>query len=321
MTKKTSFTIVNRPFDTSTSREKLESDLLSKLRKQMKGSTGTAELIPPGLMEALVSTSLQGPFNTATKTKARGVPSVSQLPADLVDAVRRISLQTASATTVGILDLGAWVSRLPSLLQVLNKAQSRYAFLEVQTAVPAGLIKTKEPLIAWAEKQLERRLKANEKSELVRNMLADEFFYFADSVRQQHKLDYIFGLTPAMIAFVREDGPAWNYFAWGKEKVAVLSTYDLREFAREAKRPYEAAVGMLIMSQTIVKRTPLKRHKDVHNCIFDFNGVRSGLVGSIREMRIHDECMKTLENHDHEEALAAQALVSALSRMKVTSHG
>jgi hypothetical protein len=320
--KKTSFTIVNRPFDTSANRESLESDLLGKLREQIKGTAPTFEMIPPGLMEAMVSTLLPGSFAKAAKTKGSGdVDILAQLPPDLVDAVRRISLQATTATTVGILDLGAWVSRLPELLQVLNKAQSRYTFLEVQTPVPAGLIKTKEPLVAWAERLLERRLKPREKSEIVRNMLADEFFYFAESVRQQHRLDYIFGLTPAMIAFADTEGPAWNYYAWGKDGVAVLSTCDLREFADKARRPYEAAVGMLIVTQTMVKRTPLKRHPSPHQCVFDFNAVRAGLVDSIREMRIHDGCLQTLEEHDHEEALAAQALVSALSSMKGGSRG
>lgn len=163
MTKKTSFTIVNRPFDTSASREKLESDLLGKLREQIKGTSPTSEVIPPGLMEAMVSTLLPGSFAKTTRTKGtRDVDIIAQLPADLVDAVRRLSLQATTATTVGILDLGAWVSRLPDLLQVLNKAQSRYTFLEIQTPVPSGLIKTKEPLVAWAEKQLGRRLRPRE---------------------------------------------------------------------------------------------------------------------------------------------------------------
>lgn len=319
MRKKTSFTIINRPFDNSASREKIEAELLDKLRKQIKEARPPA-MIPPGLMEAMV-TSLP-PGSPAKKAKGtRNVDIVGELPPDLVDTVRRLSTQPATATTVGILDLGAWVSGLPDLLKRLNKAQSRYTFLEVHTAVPSGLIKTKEPLVAWAEKELGRHTTQEEKSELVRNMLADEFFYFADSVRRQHKLDYIFGLTPAMIAFADNDGPKMNYFAWGKDRVAVLSTCDLREFASEAGRPYEAAVGMLIVTQTIVKCTPLRRHKETHQCVFDFNTVRAGLIDSIRTMQIHDNCLQTLEKSSPEDASATLKLIRTLSKMKVANRG
>lgn len=323
MKAKNPYVIVNRPTEVTTSRERIQSSLSSALAKQSKVLVNSIERVPPGLVEALISTSSEVLAASTSKFHMRrGVkPRVSpnpKLPTELVRVAERAVAGT-TASTVGILDLGAWVSRLPELLKVMNNSQDRLVFFELQTSVPAGLVKTKEPLALWAQEQLGRHLRKEEADELMRNMLADEFYFFAESVRVQNKLDILIGLTPAMIAFADPDGPKWNYFAAGREQVSVVSTCDLREYAAQAARPYEAAIGMLISAQVLALRNDMDYHAETRGCIFDFNDNRIDFVDSIRGMRIDSDCMTHFQSV--EEAKAAKSLVAALARMKENRRG
>jgi hypothetical protein len=325
MKPKNPFSIVDRPVELTFSREQIESSIRSALKKQSK--TLSIDQVPPGLMEALVSSSsLVQPKVEAKPAKQRKAKPVASTKPNLSAEVLKVVERAASGTiasTVGILDLGAWVSRLPDLLKVMNKSQDALVFLELQTPVPAGLVKTKEPLVKWAQQKLRRPLQEQESQELLRNMLADEFFYFAESVRVRNKLDFLIGLTPAMIAFEDDDGPKWNYSVVGsvagKEDVAVVSTCDLREFAMKAGRPYEAAIGMLIAAQVLAKRNDMKYHPETRGCIFDFNNNPADIIVSIRGMSIDADCMSHFKDKD--EAKNAKRLVAALSRMKEPQHG
>ena len=324
MKTKNPFSIVNRPMELTAPREQVKSSLSSALKRQSKLLAGSMERIPPGLVEALFSTSGPsrqpvGQKSTQRRSARQSAASSSELPAALVKLAERTAVG-AKAATVGILDLGAWVSRLPELLQVMNTSQDSLVFLELQTPVPAGLIKTKEPLTLWAREHLGRPLEEKESDELMRNMLADEFYYFAESVRAQNQLDMLIGLTPAMIAFADAEGPKWNYYAAGQDQVSVVSTCDLRDYSAKAGRPYEAAIGMLVAAQVFVLRNDRMRyHAETRGCIFDFNDIRVDLVDSIRGMRIDPDCMTHFKDDD--EARAARRLVAALARMKEARRG
>lgn len=321
MKSKNPYSIVNRPAELTSARKTAEKMVSTALKKQSK--TLVMDRVPPGLMEALVSNSSQVWVPAVTKAAKRriakaAVPAAPDLPSDVLKVVERAA-SGSIASTVGVLDLGAWVSRLPDLLKVMNKSQDTLVFLEVQTPVPAGLIKTEEPLARWAENLLGRQLKAEESKDLMRNMLADEFYFFGESVRKQNKLDVLVALTPAMIAFEENGAPRWNYFSAGNGDVSVVSTCDLREFSAQAGRPYEAAIGMLIAAQVLASRNDMEYHDETRGCIFDFNEKRSELVDSIRGMDIDTDCMKHFKDKD--EAKNAKSLVTALARMKETQRG
>lgn len=306
------FMIVNRPDELSLPIGKLE----SSLKKQSKGLAKSLDAIPPALKEAIISSTIPAyglkRHTRPSKDLSRGA---SLLDAATIDIVHKFSRQ-AEVATVGILDLGAWVAELPKLLHTMNLSQQRVAFLEIQTPVPVGLIKTEQPLIEWVELHSRRKLGRHEKADITRNMLADEFFYFAETVRKQYKLDMLIGLTSAMVAFMDEEGPAWNYYSVGVDAVSLVSTFDLRRYAAEAGRSYEAAVGMLVASQVFALRNDFDFHKKSCDCIFDFNENRDDIVNSIKAMRIGEECIRLFKSKGELED--AQALVAALSHMGVT---
>ncbi|MGE4242666.1 hypothetical protein [Ramlibacter sp.] len=228
------------------------------------------------------------------------------------EAKRARRVKAVAATSVGLLDLGAWVARMPLLLERMNAAQDSFRFLEVMTPVPAGLIKTRESLAAWS------RANGTSQGEVEahppgRNMVADEFLYFAEGVRKEHSLDYLFGLTTAMVAFTEDGRAHWNYFAFGRDHVSLVSTFDLRRYAAEARRPYEAAVGMLLVAQMLGLKHGVPSHEETRGCIFDFDANRDDVVVAIRQLAIDPQCLRLLPP---EEAAAADALLAALRRMK-----
>ena len=320
MKRKSPFTIVNRPVELRPSREEVEAKLSMKLKREAPELAQQFELLPRAFKDALLSTALEPELTSTSHQTRRTMKAPATRAISGMDKVVQKLASEERAATVGLLDLGAWVSRLPKLLEVMNGAQRRIVFFELQTPVPAGLIKTKEPLVAWVEHHYGRPLTSEERQEVTCNMLADEFFFFAESVRQQYELGMLIGLTPAMIAFLGKNGPEWNYFAGGRGKVSVVSTYDLREFSKEAKRPYEAAVGMLLVAQVFALRDDrLGYHEETRGCIFDFNEIRSSLTEGIRAMRIDDDCLSLFQ--DPADKNAAVALVGALAKMKENRSG
>src|SRR5262245_38479252 len=134
------------------------------------------------------------------------VPSaVRDKPAKISKSGRTLLSQMAdrkAAKTVGILDLGAWVPRLPALVASFNSAQSIFFFLEVQAPVPSGLIKTDRGLVNWA-KSRGWTFSSTERKELEKNMLADSYFRAARDIRKSLGLHFIAGLTSALIAGTR----------------------------------------------------------------------------------------------------------------------
>jgi hypothetical protein len=327
MKRRSPFTIVTRPAE-------IEKEVAKRLPKRDSRSELLLRPFRAPLRRALLSsafglplgdlgTSGWGPSEAAAPrkkpSKVRGVRrKVGIARAAQASRPGESKLQSSRVRTIGLLDLGAWLSRLPELLKVMNGAQRRFAFLELQTPVPAGLVKTEEALVVWARKHGVKLTKAR-RSELVRNMLADEFFYFAESLRRRYSLDLLIGLTPAMVAFVERGVPHWNYYACGDGKTAVVSTADVREYARRGRRPYEAAVGMMVAAQVIALVDGIEYHPETRGCLFDFDEEREDLVVAIKKMRIDAECLALLKKPGA--ADSATALMAALSKMKEVRRG
>lgn len=311
MARKPIYTFVNRPDELTQAMERAEQSIAKKLAASSEESVSRYRSLPDALKKSL-STTVAPVLAKSPRRRSEGIASgVEKL-------VQKLGSQDRVAT-IGLLDLGAWVTGLPALIELLNSVQSRFVFLEVQTPVPAGMVKTKANLVAWAEGH-GVRLTRGDKADLTRNMLADEFFYFGESVLKSLGFDYLIGLTPAMIAFLEKDTPHWNYYAVGHGQVAVVSTCDLREFSKAAGRSYEAAIGMLIIGELLaIRNTKLTYHKDGRGCVFDFNEVREELAMSIRAMRIEDSCLKKIR--DLNERQSAEAMITALAKMKGVRHG
>ncbi len=213
---------------------------------------------------------------------------------------------------VGVLDLGAWLGDLRSLLEGLNRVQTLFEFFEVQAPVPGGLIKTSEGMLQWAA---ENGLYTGsmDASTFEPQMIADEFFLAAEDIRKALKLARVVGVTAAMIAGVDEDGVYWNHVAAGEEKTILLSMKDVRAFAEQAERPFAAAVGALLIGALFASiNEKITYHADA-GCLFDDNQSRVSLIETFKALSIEASCFNKLTP---KQRVAADAMLSALRLMK-----
>lgn len=211
------------------------------------------------------------------------------------------------AKRVGIWDLGAYVGRLPQVIEVVNRAQAALVFYEALAAMPTGTVSQPSRVRAWSrDRGGPRRLPG-----LEANVIADDFFKRAERVRRDLGLDYLAGLTSKMIADEDEEQVYYNLFAVARSRLILVSTCDLRTYAAKAKRPFESAVVGLVVAEVL---TLLHRRLQFHpdrGCLFDYNEDRAGIVKILKDPRIEDSCLQKIPPSERP---AAAALVEALRR-------
>ena len=211
-----------------------------------------------------------------------------------------VRARARAVTTVGIWDVGANVGRLPKVIAALNRAQQEYEFYQVLSAVPAGLISQPERVRAWSEALGgTRRLPG-----LKRNVIAADFFRRAERVRKDLPIDYLAGITASLIADEDEDEVQWNLFATWSARLVLVSSFQLREFAAKAERPFEAAVMGLVVAALLATRHSRLRFHDDTGCLFDYNEKRADIVRVLRQPRIEDGCLERIPTKHRAVALA-----------------
>lgn len=93
----------------------------------------------------------------------------------------------------------------------------------------------------------------------------------------------------------------------------LVSTYEMRNFAAQASRPFEAAVASLVIGELLALLSPgLEFHEENRGCIFDFNGDRQSIVESLRQMQIEPECLRRIKPAYR---TSADALITALREL------
>ena len=77
------------------------------------------------------------------------------------------------------------------------------------------------------------------------------------------------------------------------------------EYARQAKRPFEAAVAGIAISALLADINPsIQFHPTNRGCIFDFNRHRDSIVTNFKDPKIEDECLKKMEPKYRDAAVA-----------------
>jgi hypothetical protein len=213
---------------------------------------------------------------------------------------------------IGLLDLGVWIAGLPDLLSRLNAAQDPYILFEINAPVPAGLRKTPEGLAEWMRHQGLKPSKA-ERARLEPHVIANEFFTVGADIRSGMGFDMIIGFVPVMVAGDDDGEIYWNHFSSVSEDVALVSTTDLRDFALQAGRPFEAAVGVLLIGAMLVRSNAKLGYHPNRGCVLDYNEDRTSLIETIRALKICSTCS---EEMDSAQRTAATAMLDALRKMK-----
>lgn len=233
---------------------------------------------------------------------------------DGLNSVTRNLARRKKVLRVGILDMGNWISELPSLLEKLNAAQTIFTMFEIQAPVPSGLVRTPEGMAEWLKSQLGGSLGKWKKSNLQRHVIATEYFEVAEDIRVNMGLDIIVGLTPAMIAGESDGQVYWNHISSTSGKTIIASTADMRLWAKEANRPFEAAIGALLIPTLLIAiNEGLEYHDEDTGCLFDYNGSRDSFVDTLKKLRIEKSCKELMTL---EQIKAADAMLAELKKMK-----
>jgi hypothetical protein len=284
---------------------------------ETEGTVERPSVPPSNYLEAFLRSALTR-LRRSAKPVPKAMPSprpsqdVSPNAATRIGALSEALAARGATTTIGLWDLRSRI-RLSGLVDRLNAAQTGYTFFEVFAGVPAGLIRSKDGMLEWAEKAMKRRLRADEEGALLLNTVADEFFPRAEAVRGDLGVDYLLGLTPSMVAGQSGAEVYWNHISSSHEHVTLASSADFREFARSAGRPVEAVVGVVAVAALLVSVIPkLEYHDPNRHCLFDYNANRVSLADVVRDPRIDDVCLAKIPTKIRGHALA---LVKALSEI------
>lgn len=312
------FTIINRSREINTNRAEYELKLHKILQRCSPDIAKIFEQLPKPLREAALSSSVSSSPLNASHTADKEDINQTKILNSFTAAVR-IAYTRAKATTVGILDLGSRISELKKLLNCMNMAQDRMVFLEVQTPVPAGMVKTGDALAQEFQKALGKsNFCDSSQKELGCNILVNEFMTFGKAVHEQNGLDILIGITPAMLAYHHNNEAFYNNFSYGGGgPISMVSTYDLRSYAKKANRPFEAAVGKLLVGRIISNCNNLSFPKEPGAWTLDNNSDQEDFIESIRKMRIDKRCIDAIRKKDEGKAVTARKLMRALQRMKV----
>lgn len=232
---------------------------------------------------------------------------------EYLETIARTLDQPHEVARIGVLDLGIWIAGLPDLLARLNSAQTAYALFEINAPVPSGLRKTPQGLAQWMRARGIAPTRA-ERAAFEDHVVDEEFFALARDIGAAMGLGTVVGLVPVMVAGESEDGVYWNHFSTVSEGLALVSTADLREFAARAGRPFEVAVGVLLIGALLVRFDPrLDYHRATRGCVLDYSQDRERLVDAIRALQLCPECIARM---DEAQRQAAQAMLAALRKMK-----
>ncbi len=183
---------------------------------------------------------------------------------------------------IGIWDLNASAGSLPHLLDAIEDAQSYFSFYCVEAAFQIGLTTPGDHVaVEW-----NRRTGGSMSiAEAAVNVCASPIFAAAQPVLEALPIEWLVIVVRSMIADESDPADAWyNLFATTHERMVLLSTLDLREYAAEADRPFESAVAGTALSMVIQSLVP--NLEPTPGTIFDFCENRHDIVRLIRTPQI-----------------------------------
>jgi hypothetical protein len=230
-------------------------------------SRGDKPAWAPAFDKAVESYAFLGTFEGSTTD---GGPSI------VVERTRP-SHEKQQAVKVAIVDIDAKAGFLPDLAQLVNGAQDYYNFEIAYIPVPSGYVRT--DLGSGVPQTFVPRL-----YEVLKPLL------------RQLRVDFICAVTQNLIAGGQSGREYWNFFTSSIEdnpQIFVISTFEMRRYALEAKVSFAKAVFRLCLSELVAldPRWKLDFHKETAGCLFDFCEQRSDIIEGLRNMKFdHGPC-------------------------------
>jgi hypothetical protein len=204
---------------------------------------------------------------------------------------------------IGVWDLGAYVAHFAKILDKWNRCQKQYRFERAVINVPHQLIiggdRTKNAALEYLG---EDRVREESKA-LSNNLFVDAISSIASEIRISGNYEQVALVTPYMLAFLENNRFHYNYYAVTLSRSIFVSAYEMREFAARAKRPFEAAIGAVLLAEVLATSYPqLTFHTETRGCLFDKNVERRTVVTKFKKMRIESSCLELIPSSLRETA-------------------
>lgn len=270
-------------------------------------SVGRADLSSASLLETRVRR-LLSEFDSEAKRnllKASAKSMSLDIEEDAASAEKISAFETLAAdlhknpsvVTIGLWDLGTRAGNLSKVISRLNEGQKNFTFYDVQAAVPAGLISRRERILSWAEKHAGNKPKKISFPHQDSNVIADDFFDYAREVRHYFNIGYIFGIIPQRIASLEEGNRiTFNSYAAssgrsGKGRLCLISTFNLREQAKDSGRSFESSIALLVVFQLLITLSKTLTYETPKDCIFNCVSNETKRIEALKELEIKAECL------------------------------
>jgi hypothetical protein len=195
----------------------------------------------------------------------------------------------------GIVDLDVRAGFLPNVLDRISARQSSFRFELIVATFPTGLTRA-GPRVRPILEQLGVQISDED---LEANVYAPDIFRAAKSLKRDMGFKAL-GVTVSKKILDLEaldsagEKVEWDLFSTSSDGIAIASAYELREYARKAKREFEACLASMLVAALFVEYFPkVEFHKDTRRCIFDRCDDRSEIVRGLKEMKISKEVLKS----------------------------
>ncbi len=220
----------------------------------------------------------------------------SAVTGKLSDAARR-------RCVVGVLDISARAGLLFYVLDRVNRRQQRYQFVPVEAPIPTNVGLMSDRLKRMA---IEAGVNQNDPEwpQVDDNVFAPEFYPWLDQILSNFDGERLVGAVGPMLAFTKENGRfAWNYNSISHDRVVMVSTFGVRDYARKAKRPYEACVAVSLVGQLWHSLYGVGYHHETIGCVFDHCYNRDDLVEKYRKVEISAQALDLIPAEAHADIL------------------
>jgi hypothetical protein len=203
-------------------------------------------------------------------------------------AARTTIAASPDKVRVGIWDLDASAGALPTLLDRIDEAQPRFSFNSVEAPFPSGLT---VPGIGAMEDWREYTGKVMDPHAAQFNVAARPIFTAAAPVLEKLPIEWLIVVVKSMIADSSDPKDSWyNLFSTTSGNIVLISAFEVREYAAEARRSFEAGVFGMVLSGLLSAMIPgIKYQKKSTGSIFDFCEQRADIVKSFRKPQIDPE--------------------------------
>jgi hypothetical protein len=225
---------------------------------------------------------------------------------------RKVRSRVSAATEkIGVIDLSAKAGLLFNVLEKVNRKQSRYTFYPVEAPLPMGLGRISKRLIPEIAGMSVQEAPTED---LLNNVISEDFFPLLKRTREVVGVDRMVGLVGPMLAWSEDGDFNWNFFLVPDGDDVLVSAFEIRDFAHQAHRSFEAAMAMLVVRSVWALNFNIPSNLQSVGCIFDFCEQRSDLISVLRRMEISPACLDRIPHDERENVQKCLEAIREYSR-------